>query len=175
MPDAMTLAKGLGGGVPIGALVDLRARRQHLLTPGQHGSTFGGNPLACAAGLAVLDTIAAEGLLDHAREPASTSQQRIGDLGHPLVTGVRGRGLLRAITLAGDHVRRRRRPGPRRRVHRQPGRARRASGSPRRSCVTADAARRVRRRPARAARRRHRRRRHARTPDDRATSCATTT
>ncbi len=103
MPDAITLAKGLGGGVPIGALVTFGPDVSTMLTPGMHGSTFGGNPLACAAGLAVLDTIAAEGLLDHAREAGEHLEQRIGDLDHPLVTGIRGAGLLQAITLAGDH------------------------------------------------------------------------
>jgi acetylornithine aminotransferase len=68
-----------------------------------HGSTFGGNPLACAAGLAVLDTIAAEGLLDRAREAGEHLERRIGALDHPQVTGIRGAGLLQAITLAGDH------------------------------------------------------------------------
>ena len=75
VPDAMTLAKGLGGGVPIGALVTFGPDVSTLLTPGMHGSTFGGNPLACAAGLAVLDTIAAEGLLDHAREAGEHLQR----------------------------------------------------------------------------------------------------
>jgi acetylornithine/N-succinyldiaminopimelate aminotransferase len=103
VPDAITLAKGLGGGVPIGALMTFGPEVSTMLTPGMHGSTFGGNPLACAAGLAVLDTIAAEGLLDHAREAGEHLEQRIGDLGHPLVTGIRGAGLLQAITLAGDH------------------------------------------------------------------------
>ena len=68
VPDAITLAKGLGGGVPIGALVTFGPDVSTMLTAGQHGSTFGGNPLACAAGLAVLDTIEREGLLDHARD-----------------------------------------------------------------------------------------------------------
>jgi acetylornithine aminotransferase len=103
VPDAMTLAKGLGGGVPIGALVTFGPQVSTLLTPGQHGSTFGGNPLACAAGLAVLDTIAAEGLLDHAREAGEHLERRIAALDHPLVTGIRGAGLLRAVTLAGEH------------------------------------------------------------------------
>ena len=64
----MTLAKGLGGGVPIGALVTFGPDVTGLLTAGQHGTTFGGNPLACAAGLAVLDTIERDGLLAHVRE-----------------------------------------------------------------------------------------------------------
>ena len=104
VPDAVTLAKGLGGGVPIGALVTFGPRVSRLLGPGQHGSTFGGNPLACAAGLAVLDTIDAEGLLEHARQAGEHLERRVLGLGHPEVTGVRGAGLLRAITLAGDHA-----------------------------------------------------------------------
>ena len=104
VPDAITLAKGLGGGVPIGALMTFGPEVSTLLTPGMHGSTFGGNPLACAAGLAVLDTIAGEGLLDHAREAGEHLERRIGALAHPLVTGSRGAGLLRAITLAGPHA-----------------------------------------------------------------------
>ncbi len=104
VPDAVTLAKGLGGGVPIGALLTFGPDVSTMLTPGMHGSTFGGNPLACAAGLAVLDTIASEGLLDHAREAGQHLERRIGALEHPLVTGIRGAGLLRAITLAGDHA-----------------------------------------------------------------------
>jgi acetylornithine aminotransferase len=89
--------------VPIGALVTFGPQVSSLLGPGQHGSTFGGNPLACAAGLAVLDTIDAEGLLAHARRAGEHLERRVLDLGHPEVTGVRGTGLLRAITLAGDH------------------------------------------------------------------------
>ncbi len=68
VPDAMTLAKGLGGGVPIGALVTFGPDVTGLLVAGQHGTTFGGNPLACAAGLAVLDTIERDDLLTHVRE-----------------------------------------------------------------------------------------------------------
>ena len=103
-PDAMTLAKGLGGGVPIGALLTFGPVTSALLTAGQHGSTFGGNPLACAAALAVLETIEAQGLLDHARTAGDHLAERVEALGHPLVTGVRGAGLLRAIGLAGDHA-----------------------------------------------------------------------
>ena len=65
-PDVVTLAKGLGGGLPIGACIGL-GRAATLLQPGDHGSTFGGNPVVCAAALAVLDTIEAEGLLEHSR------------------------------------------------------------------------------------------------------------
>ncbi|MGO1184148.1 MAG: acetylornithine transaminase [Micrococcaceae bacterium] len=65
IPDAMTLAKGLGGGIPIGALVCFTAATSQLLTAGQHGTTFGGNPMATAAGLAVIEVIEAQGLLQH--------------------------------------------------------------------------------------------------------------
>ena len=99
-PDAMTLAKGLGGGVPIGALVTFGPTATGLLTAGQHGSTFGGNPLAAAAGLAVLDTIESEGLLARAAELGDHLAQRIAALGHPLISGTRGRGLLQAVVLA---------------------------------------------------------------------------
>jgi acetylornithine/N-succinyldiaminopimelate aminotransferase len=100
VPDAITVAKGLGGGVPIGALVTFGADVSALLTAGQHGSTFGGNPLAAAAGLAVIDTIDQLGLLHHATEVGRHLADSVAALGHPLVTGVRGAGLLRAITLA---------------------------------------------------------------------------
>ena len=99
VPDAVTLAKGLAGGVPIGALVTYGPEVTGLLTGGQHGSTFGGNPLACAAGLAVLRTIESDGLLVNASELGAYLQERVVGLGHPRVTGVRGRGLLIAITL----------------------------------------------------------------------------
>ncbi len=99
-PDAMTLAKGLGGGVPIGALVTFGPTTTGLLTAGQHGSTFGGNPLAAAAGLAVLDTIEGAGLLARAGELGDHLAQRITALGHPLISGTRGRGLLQAVVLA---------------------------------------------------------------------------
>ncbi len=102
VPDAMTLAKGLGGGVPIGALVTFGPEVTALLSAGQHGSTFGGNPLSCAAGLAVLDTIESEGLLEHVRSVGDHLERRVLDLGDPRVTGIRGSGLLRAVTLAGD-------------------------------------------------------------------------
>jgi acetylornithine aminotransferase len=97
VPDAMTLAKGLGGGVPIGALVTFGPRVTAMLAAGQHGTTFGGNPLACAAGLAVLDTIERDGLLEHVREVGAL----LDELHLEGVAGTRGRGLLRAIELDG--------------------------------------------------------------------------
>jgi len=99
VPDAVTLAKGLAGGVPIGALVTYGPQVTGLLTGGQHGSTFGGNPLACAAGLATIRTIEADRLLTNAEETGRHLQEAILGLGHPRVAGVRGRGLLLAVTL----------------------------------------------------------------------------
>ncbi|MGI5141300.1 MULTISPECIES: acetylornithine transaminase [unclassified Streptomyces] len=98
LPDVVTLAKGLGGGLPLGATVAF-GRAADLLQPGQHGTTFGGNPVACAAGLAVLDTIAGEGLLDNVKRQSEKLRDGIESLGHPLVSHVRGSGLLLGIVL----------------------------------------------------------------------------
>jgi acetylornithine/N-succinyldiaminopimelate aminotransferase len=102
VPDAITVAKGLGAGVPIGALVTFGPDVSGLLTAGQHGSTFGGNPLAAAAGLAVLDTIEADHLLAHATSVGNHLVDSVAALGHPLIRGVRGAGLLRAIELSAN-------------------------------------------------------------------------
>ncbi|MET9608898.1 acetylornithine transaminase [Streptomyces sp. NPDC006512] len=97
-PDVVVLAKGLGGGLPIGAVVGFGAAAD-LLTPGQHGSTFGGSPLSCAAGLAVLETIESEGLLAHVTRQGERLRRGIRALGHPRVAEVRGAGLLLGIAL----------------------------------------------------------------------------
>jgi len=102
VPDAITVAKGLGGGVPIGALLTFGPAVSGLLTAGQHGSTFGGNPLATAAGLAVLNAIDRDGLLAHAISVGNHLADSVAALGHPLISGVRGAGLLRAIVLSAD-------------------------------------------------------------------------
>ena len=102
VPDAITVAKGLAGGVPIGALLTFGPEVSGLLTAGQHGSTFGGNPLAAAAGLAVLNTIEKDGLLEHATTVGSYLADSIMALGNPLIADVRGAGLLRAIVLNAD-------------------------------------------------------------------------
>ncbi|MFC8103484.1 acetylornithine transaminase [Streptomyces sp. NPDC057363] len=98
LPDVVTLAKGLGGGLPLGATVAF-GRAAELLQPGHHGTTFGGNPVACAAGLAVLDTIADEGLLDNVKRQSERIRGGVEALGHPLVGHVRGAGLLLGIVL----------------------------------------------------------------------------
>ncbi|WP_263167604.1 acetylornithine transaminase [Streptomyces sp. SCSIO ZS0520] len=97
-PDVVTLAKGLGGGLPLGATLAFGAAAR-LLGPGQHGSTFGGNPVSCAAALAVLDTIENEGLLAQVRATGAVLREGIAGLRHPRVHEVRGIGLLLAIEL----------------------------------------------------------------------------
>ena len=97
-PDVVTLAKGLGGGLPLGACLAF-GEASTLLGPGQHGSTFGGNPIACAAAVAVLRTIQDEGLLQRADELGQAIRTGVQDLHHPLVAGVRGSGLLLGIVL----------------------------------------------------------------------------
>ena len=99
-PDVVTLAKGLGGGLPIGACLAF-GEAAELLTPGQHGSTFGGNPVACAAALAVLDTIASQGLVERSRWLGARLLAGLRALGHPLVRDVRGQGLLIGLVLDG--------------------------------------------------------------------------
>jgi acetylornithine/N-succinyldiaminopimelate aminotransferase len=97
-PDVLTLAKGLGGGLPVSACLAF-GDAASLLQPGQHGTTFGGNPVSCAAALAVLDTIEADGLLARAETLGKTLSAGITGLGHPLVAGVRGAGLMLGVVL----------------------------------------------------------------------------
>lgn len=99
-PDVITLAKGLGGGLPIGACIGLGPVGA-LLEPGQHGTTFGGNPVCCAAALAVLRTIASEGLIDHAARLGKEIAAEVAALHHPLVGSVSEAGLLLGIRLTG--------------------------------------------------------------------------
>jgi acetylornithine aminotransferase len=98
VPDVVTLAKGLGGGLPIGACIGL-GDAAALLEPGHHGTTFGGNPVCCAAALAVLDTIASDGLLDQVGQVGKELATGIEAMEHPLVTGVDGAGLLIGVML----------------------------------------------------------------------------
>lgn len=101
-PDVITLAKGLAGGMPIGACVALGAAGG-LFDPGDHGSTFGGNPVSCAAALAVLSTIADDGLLDNVKRVGEYLADRLRGI-DPLVEDVRGTGLWRGLALTGAHA-----------------------------------------------------------------------
>jgi len=100
VPDVMTLAKGLGGGFPIGAAIAFGPEVRGLLSAGQHGTTFGGNPLGAATALAVLGTIEEEGLLEHVRETGEELVRAIDALADPRILGVRGEGLLRGVELS---------------------------------------------------------------------------
>ncbi len=101
VPDVMTLAKGLGNGIPIGACL-ARASVATLFTPGSHGSTFGGNPLACRVGCTVLDIIEEQGLLENAAQQGERllARLRVELSEHPQVLAIRGQGLMIGIELA---------------------------------------------------------------------------
>lgn len=100
VPDVMTLAKGLGNGIPIGACL-ARGKAAELFTPGSHGSTFGGNPLACRVGCTVIDIIEQQALVENARVRGQHLLGRLQEVlgGHPQVMQVRGRGLMIGIEL----------------------------------------------------------------------------
>ena len=100
-PDVLTLAKGLGGGLPIGACIGLGAAGTGF-AKGDHGSTFGGNPVACAAALAVLEVIERDGLLAHVSAVGDHLAAGLGEISHPLLAGVRGAGLWRAAVLTAE-------------------------------------------------------------------------
>jgi acetylornithine aminotransferase len=100
-PDVLTLAKGLGGGLPIGACVGLGGCGTGF-AKGDHGSTFGGNPVACAAALAVLEVIERDGLLAHVTDVGAQLAAGLGAIGHPLVASVRGTGLWLAVVLTAE-------------------------------------------------------------------------
>ncbi|MBV9513350.1 MAG: acetylornithine transaminase [Mycobacteriaceae bacterium] len=98
-PDVVTLAKGLGGGLPIGACLAIGPAAD-LMTPGLHGSTFGGNPICAAAALAVLRTLTEQDLITRAATLGKTLSHGVESLNHPLVSQVRGRGLLCGVVLS---------------------------------------------------------------------------
>lgn len=98
-PDIMTLAKGLAGGMPLGAIL-VTGDAICAMQPGDHGTTFGGNPVSCAAALAVIDTIERDNLLEHVQQMTDHLMTAIAGITHPLVTGVRGSGLWIGIQLA---------------------------------------------------------------------------
>lgn len=97
VPDVITLAKGLGGGLPLGAMIAL-GRTSHLLQPGDHGSTFGGNPVACASALAAIDVVEKRSLLKKVRDFEVVIKSELSKL--PGVLEVRGQGLLLGIVLS---------------------------------------------------------------------------
>ena len=101
LPDIVTTAKGLGNGVPIGACL-ARGHAAEIFEPGNHGSTFGGNPLACSAGLAVLDTLEADNLMERAAELGERILEAFNTAlaGNNSVTDVRGKGLMIAVELS---------------------------------------------------------------------------
>ncbi|MGB8332737.1 MAG: acetylornithine/succinylornithine family transaminase [Polyangiales bacterium] len=103
VPDACSLAKGIGGGFPLGAMA-VTERLAQGLPPGSHASTFGGNPLACAAGLAVLRIIDDEGLIENARHLGGYLSERLVEMDQRLQTtaGTRGLGLLQGLVLADE-------------------------------------------------------------------------
>ncbi len=100
LPDVMPLAKGLGGGVPIGACL-ARGAAAKLFKPGSHGSTFGGNPLVCAAALATLQTMAEDKLLENAVRMGDFIRAKVREAigNHPGVVEIRGQGLMIGIEL----------------------------------------------------------------------------
>jgi acetylornithine aminotransferase len=98
IPDVVTLAKGLGGGLPIGACLAV-GPAAGLMTPGLHGSTFGGNPICAAAALAVLRVLAEQDLVRHAETLGKSLRHGIEAHAHPLIDHVRGRGLLCGVAL----------------------------------------------------------------------------
>jgi len=99
LPDVMTLAKALGGGFPIGALVV--NEKADVFSPGDHGSTFGGNPLACAVGIAVMKTVAQESFLDNVKENGEffKSQLLVMKEKHSIIDKVKGKGLMIGVKL----------------------------------------------------------------------------
>lgn len=101
-PDIVTLAKGLAGGIPIGAM--LTGPRTDLFTPGEHGTTFGGNPIACAAGIATITTILEEHLLENAEKMGEYWKSKLEQLcgKYPFIDSPRGIGLMRAVHVKND-------------------------------------------------------------------------
>ncbi len=110
VPDGVSWAKGIANGFPLGAFwirdreINGGSRLWELLGPGSHGTTYGGNPVACAAGLAVIDVIKSEGLLVHAVKAGELLRESIRNLKSPAVVEIRGCGLMVGIELAVDFL-----------------------------------------------------------------------
>ncbi len=105
-PDIMTCAKALGGGVPVGAFALGEKAAAHSLEPGDHGTTYGGNPLACAAVRAVLDIYEQEKIVEHVRELTPYLEKRLDDLiqEYPCVKTRRGKGFMQGLVIDGRPV-----------------------------------------------------------------------
>jgi acetylornithine aminotransferase len=103
VPDALTLAKGLGGGLPIGAIL-IHPKRATLFAPGAHGTTFGGNPVACAAGNAVLDVLERDALVPKAARLGERFMAEVREQGQEAGIGARGRGLLVGVPLSSPNA-----------------------------------------------------------------------
>jgi acetylornithine/N-succinyldiaminopimelate aminotransferase len=107
-PDIMAVAKGVGGGFPLGAVIATEAAAKHMV-PGTHGTTYGGNPLAMAAGIAVFDRISDPAFLEHVRDISNKFRQSLAGLKDEfpdLIEDVRGKGLLVGLKMkvTGDHL-----------------------------------------------------------------------
>jgi acetylornithine/N-succinyldiaminopimelate aminotransferase len=102
-PDIITMAKGLGAGLPMGAMI-ARGPATDLLQGGSHGSTFGGNPVAAAASLAAIHVIERDHLLERAIELGEYLAEAIVGIGSPMIDEVRGRGLLRGVVFSNDQA-----------------------------------------------------------------------
>jgi acetylornithine/N-succinyldiaminopimelate aminotransferase len=102
-PDIVTLAKALGGGLPIGAMI-AKSDVSSSLTPGSHGTTFGGNPVACAASMAVIDAFEQEEVLENASRVGAYLLERLREIvkGNPRVVEVRGLGMIIGVVLKGE-------------------------------------------------------------------------
>ena len=120
-PDMVTFAKGVAGGFPMGGMIAFGEKLAALFTPGSHGSTFAGNPLGAAAGLATLDVIEDENLVANAEARGEQLRDGIMATGNPLFVSVRGRGLLDAVELKPSLLPRGDELLPRTRAHRQRG------------------------------------------------------
>ena len=105
LPDVTTLAKPLGGGIPIGAML-CTEEASRALSPGMHGTTFGGGPLACAVAIAVIDTMRRDNLLDHIRKTGKYFLEQLQSLAkhHATIVGVRGKGLMLGTELANPEL-----------------------------------------------------------------------
>lgn len=99
-PDVVTFAKGIAGGLPFGGFL-VNEKCRNVLRAGDHGSTFGGNPIAAAAGCVVLDTILADGFLEKVQEKGQYLRERIAAMESPYVTGIRGMGLMLGVGVQG--------------------------------------------------------------------------